>query len=520
MSKSKTKHVLLVEDEVVIALAGCRVLESAGYNVTVVHSGEQALETVSHSIPPDLILMAIDLGAGMTGPQAAQAILRAHDIPVVFLSSHTEDVYWDLAQKITSYGFIQNGSADTDLLASIHMAFRLWDAHRVVVEAEERRADLFQQVPGAIYQYQSFPDGTNRLPTAARDHDLVADMPEYSHYLEAELYDLVQRDPTIFAFLREGSLDGMWYWDIEKPDHEWMDNRFWELFGHDPQTKRHDPAEWQDLIHPEDLKHALENFQKHLEDPDHPYDQIVRYTHQNGTTVYVRCRGMAIRDENGTPRRMLGVHNDVTELMNTINVEKRLRHELNHRVKNNLAIVHSLISLKHSEDNTTADLSDILHQVETIRVLHEQLQATDELTTLELTPYLRRVLASVFDSSVEVEVEVSGLEVEVTSKVAVPLGLVVNELATNAAKHGFSRNQEKRFTVNIRDLGDGSDRMHVTISNSGIPFPSHVDVDNPSSLGLRLVSALVSQLESSLTLTKQPHPVFEFDVEYEGVLVP
>lgn len=332
-----------------------------------------------------------------------------------------------------------------------------------------------------------------------------------AHYLENELLELIQRDPTVFTFLREGSLDGMWYWDTEKPENEWMDNRFWELLGYDPATKRHDPAEWQDLIHPDDLKVALENFHKHLEDPNHPYDQVVRYTHKDGRTVFVRCRGLAIRDERGKPRRMLGVHNDITELMKTIETEKMLRHELNHRVKNNLAIVHSLISLKQSQEECTTDLSDILYQVDTVRVLHEQLQGSDELTTLELKSYLRSILASVFNSAVHVDV--SGPDVEVTSKVAVPLGLVINELATNAAKHAFSNTDEPRFTVSIFTSNEAENRVCVSVSNTGPPFPAHVNLDHASSLGIGLIRSLVDQLESTLVITKEPHPVFELEGE-------
>ena len=132
------------------------------------------------------------------------------------------------------------------------------------------------------------------------------------HYLQKELEELFQRDNTIWNFVQQGSLDGVWYWDLENPDIEWMSPEMWQLLGVDPSTKRHDPSEWQDLIFPEDLKVALENFEKHCADPDHPYDQIVRYRHASGSTVWVRCRGIAIRDADGKAIRMLGAHNDLT----------------------------------------------------------------------------------------------------------------------------------------------------------------------------------------------------------------
>ena len=140
-------------------------------------------------------------------------------------------------------------------------------------------------------------------------------MPTGRHYLEAELYGQAGDGNRIIDFLKRGSLDGLWYWDLENPEHEWMSPRFWELFGFDPASKKHLASEWQDLIFKEDLEVALDNFQKHCADPDHPYDQIVRYRHADGSTVHVRCRGMAIRDEAGVPIRMLGVHYDYTALM-------------------------------------------------------------------------------------------------------------------------------------------------------------------------------------------------------------
>ena len=139
-------------------------------------------------------------------------------------------------------------------------------------------------------------------------------MDDDKHYLEGELEELVRTDARIWQFIREGSLDGVWYWDLENPEHEYMSPEFWRLFGFDPETKAHLAAEWQDLIFAEDLELAKENVARHIEDPAHPYDQIVRYRRADGDVTWVRCRGLAIRDETGKAVRLLGAHNDVTAL--------------------------------------------------------------------------------------------------------------------------------------------------------------------------------------------------------------
>lgn len=132
------------------------------------------------------------------------------------------------------------------------------------------------------------------------------------NYLRLELYQRFRDDPALFDFLQAGSLDGLWYWDLENPSQEWMSPEFWRLFGYDPESKQHLASEWQDIIFPDDLQVTLENIHKHLADPSHPYDQTVRYRHKDGSTVWVRSRGIAIRDAHGKAIRMLGAHTDIT----------------------------------------------------------------------------------------------------------------------------------------------------------------------------------------------------------------
>lgn len=137
---------------------------------------------------------------------------------------------------------------------------------------------------------------------------------ENEHYLKKELYDLVRSDSSLFDFIQEGSLDGMWYWNLENIEDEWLSPRFWEVLGYDPKEKTHHSKEWQDIIYEDDLKEATDNFFKHLQNPKYQYDQIVRYKHKDGSTVWIRCRGIAIRDNKGKAIRMLGAHTNITDI--------------------------------------------------------------------------------------------------------------------------------------------------------------------------------------------------------------
>jgi hypothetical protein len=155
------------------------------------------------------------------------------------------------------------------------------------------------------------PPGGRTPPTGKVEFDRRG---RHDHYLEAELYQRVREDPAIFDFLQDGSLDGIWYWDLDNPEQEWLSPRFKEVFGYTDDEVPNTAEWWQANIFPEDRDLALDNFEKHCADAKHPYDQIVRYRHKDGSTVWVRCRGLVVRDATGRPKRLLGAHTDVTNI--------------------------------------------------------------------------------------------------------------------------------------------------------------------------------------------------------------
>ncbi len=138
MNNNTSKTILLVEDDALIALGEKRLLEKEGYRVLQALTGEQAVKIVCDpNKPVALILMDINLGSGMDGTQAARQILLTHDIPIIFLSSHTEKEVVDKTEEISSYGYVVKDSSPTVLFASIKMAFRLFEAKMKEKEKEE-----------------------------------------------------------------------------------------------------------------------------------------------------------------------------------------------------------------------------------------------------------------------------------------------------------------------------------------------------------------------------------------------
>jgi PAS domain S-box-containing protein len=148
MSKSQSvqKVILLVEDDPMTAAMEEIFLQDAGFEVMTANSGTRAVE-LALSSTIDLVLMDIDLGAGMDGTEAASRILSHREIPLIFLSSHIEPEVVERTERITSYGYIVKSPNSAVLLASVRMAFRLYESREHADEQERFFRGIFEQAP-------------------------------------------------------------------------------------------------------------------------------------------------------------------------------------------------------------------------------------------------------------------------------------------------------------------------------------------------------------------------------------
>jgi two-component system, response regulator PdtaR len=121
-NRQRDERILLVEDERIVALSEARRLEDRGYSVTAAASGEEAIELLERGLSPDVVLMDLDLGPGIGGDDAAEAILDRWELPIVFLSSFGRQVIEDRVRGINHCGCVLKGSSDSILVSSIEAA--------------------------------------------------------------------------------------------------------------------------------------------------------------------------------------------------------------------------------------------------------------------------------------------------------------------------------------------------------------------------------------------------------------
>jgi two-component sensor histidine kinase len=183
--------------------------------------------------------------------------------------------------------------------------------------------------------------------------------------------------------------------------------------------------------------------------------------------------------------------------------------EVHHRVKNNLQIVASLLSLQagRSDDAHVLDiLEDTRGRVKSMAQLHETLYCSENLAHIDFASYLRdlchQLLASSGYVSERVNLEFRVAPVGLTLEPALPCGLIVNELVSNSLKHGFPGNRTGTITIGLEIEGDQT--LVLSVHDNGTGLPPGFDPASRSTLGMRLVTGLVGQLNGQLRM-ERPH---------------
>ncbi len=203
----------------------------------------------------------------------------------------------------------------------------------------------------------------------------------------------------------------------------------------------------------------------------------------------------------------------VEQLEKAVKDREYLIREVHHRVKNNLFIISSLISLKSRVLADDSVLNDIQHQISAIGIVHESLYRQENIAQIECSFYLNKLLQNVFYSlaSIPVTIEVSTGDLALSPKRMVPLGLIITEMATNALKHAFSGKTEGFFAV-LMNSDENSHIIHIEVSNGGHRFPHGIDPFTNKSMGFELIQTLVKQLNGTIELQREPVTTFVIDI--------
>jgi PAS domain S-box-containing protein len=301
----------------------------------------------------------------------------------------------------------------------------------------------------------------------------------------------------------KASRAGTWRWHIERDVVEW-DDALCNVYGIPRERAPQTSAEFLAFVHPDDRATAWSNIKASIEtgkDADYQFRAVV------GDTVrWIYDRSAVVRDDKGKPVYMLGACLDVTDRRRieeerdaALHRQTLLLKELSHRTKNHLSMVIALLRLKRArqtDPQAKLDFDRAIERINTIAFLHDQLYRKDELDRINLQGYLEEICSNLQqsllgESRIAIVRDFQPCDVHVDQ--AVPIGLIVNEVVTNAAKYAFAPGQDGRIAVRFRRRGA---RGTLTISDNGQGMPPAA----VQGVGTRLIRALAQQIGARLRL--------------------
>lgn len=218
--------------------------------------------------------------------------------------------------------------------------------------------------------------------------------------------------------------------------------------------------------------------------------------------------------ETGEGPLILSVILDLSErkqaekrVQDALQQKELLLKEVHHRVKNNLQVVHSLLDLQALRISDT-DMIDLLrdsqNRIRSMSLIHQTLYQSQNFAQVDFQRFLGELLPRLSESygarSKRVGIDIRSTDVKLPINEAIPCGLIVNELVSNALKHGFPNDRKGTVLVEIRQGADHA--VELSISDDGQGVPLDLDLAKSESLGLQLVHLLARQLHGQLEVRR------------------
>lgn len=473
-----TECILIVEDEALIAMELRERLEVFGYEVCgVVASGEEAVnEAVAQR--PDLVLMDIRLACRLGGNEAAKQIRARVDVPVVFLTAYADDDLLARAMTVDPFGYVVKPFEERELRATVQVALYKSRLERTLREAA---ATLEVRVRERTEELRTANDALRR--SEARYRALFDESVDGVALVDRDTGMLLDCSRALCALL-----------GIRR--EEWLGRPRAEL-----PLAREVGAGSADSV-------------RLVESSDAVFE--ASFVAGTGETRNVEVRTSEFELEGRLVA--LELYRDVTErrqrdaaLRQALADRDVALREIHHRVKNNLQLVASLLSLQFGDvddPEIRQRVRDSQSTVRAIALVHERLYQSQALTAVRLDEYLgsltRSLLVSLLgEFNVELRSHLEAVEVDIDR--ALKIGLVVNELITNAVKHGAGHGRHPGWVeVELRADGGGF-VLAVTDSGPGLPLAP----TGRTGFGLGLVQDLAAQCGATVARAQDPHTRIE-----------
>ncbi len=236
-----------------------------------------------------------------------------------------------------------------------------------------------------------------------------------------------------------------------------------------------------------------------------------------------------IQDNEGNVLGSIHIAHNITQrkemedqLKKTLKEKEMLIKEIHHRVKNNLTIISSLLSLQSryiQDENALEMFRKSQNRAKSMALIHEKLYASQDLKRINFKEYMESLASDLYHTYTEdirlIKLIMDLDDIMLDVETSIPLGLILNELLTNSLRHAFPDGKSGEIHIELHSTEE--DEFKLIISDNGIGFPENLDFKNTESLGMRLVNNLTEQISGEIELDRTVETKFIItfkDVEF------
>jgi PAS domain S-box-containing protein len=330
---------------------------------------------------------------------------------------------------------------------------------------------------------------------------------------------------------------GDWQWNIVTNKLLWSEE-IYRIFGLEASSFNNTFEAFLKAVHSDDQYDVEMAVCKSLY-KNEPYNITHRIVLPDRTERVVQEKGKVIFNIRGEPIEMIGTIHDITDLKRAEEelkkhknqleemVEERtyelrekevrlvaslkekeiLLQEIHHRVKNNMQVISSLFGLQMAsiKDLATIEIfKESLNRIRTMALVHEKLYRSEELAHINFSDYVASLIGNLLSSfginEREVSLKMNVMDIDLGVDTAIPCGLIINELVSNALKHAFPDSHQGEIHLSLLKINESE--IELVVKDNGVGIPHEIDFLDTGSLGLHIVTTLVRQLNGQIDLKR------------------
>lgn len=277
---------------------------------------------------------------------------------------------------------------------------------------------------------------------------------------------------------------------------------------------------WENSIHPDDKEKYLESLKIAINECKE-YSLELRLKKKTGEYHWFLDLGKPVLDTLGKYVCSISVYTDISsqkkheeELNTSLASKEVLLREIHHRVKNNMAVVAGMLDLHMDYVNTPSDREIFLacqSRVLSMALIHEKLYRSETLSKINFKNYIEDLVKKISSSNMEgrgvisVKIEADNTELELEK--AMPCGLILNELITNAFKHAFYNLEKGEIVIGF---SSEAGKYSLFVSDNGIGIEDENQLNSSGTLGYTLVAALTKQLDARMEIDRSNGLMIKF----------